>query len=126
MNPLATTENTRTREFAILRLIAGGLIAILLAIILGLFITPRAMPNWAENVLVGIASVAGLKLGDCLSALVQLASGRQVAQLGEKLAASAPADATPVPANAAAAAQQTADAAVEEADRIDGMAESRR
>lgn len=117
----ASTEFTRAREFRVLFLIAAGLIVILLAIILGLFITPRAMPNWAENVLVSIASVAGLKLGDCLNALVQLASGRQVAQLGEKLAASSPLTA-PAPPDAAAAAQQTAEAAQSEADRIERRA----
>lgn len=73
-----------------LMIIAGGLIAILLGIVLGLFLTSRpgmAVPNWAENVLVGIASVTGLRLGDCLSSLVQLASGRQIQQLGTQLAA---------------------------------------
>lgn len=87
-----TAYLTRRLEFTVLMIIAGGLITILIGIITGLFLTPRALPNWAENVLVSIASVAGLKLGDCVSALVQLASGRQVAQLGERLADSKPAE----------------------------------
>lgn len=80
----------RRHEFIVLLVIALGLIAIILAIVAGLFLTTRALPNWAENVLIGIASVCGLRLGDCLSALVQLASGRQVARLGEQLAAAGP------------------------------------
>ena len=117
MSAIGYTESTRAREFRVLFLIAGGLIVILLAIILGLFLTPRAMPNWAENVLVSIASISGLKLGDCLSTLAQLASGRQVAQLGEKLAASAPAEIA-APADAKQAADQVAGAAEDEADKI--------
>jgi hypothetical protein len=81
----------RRHEFIVLLVISLGLILILLAVIGGLFLTDKAIPNWAENVLIGISSVCGLRLGDCLSALVQLASGRQVARLGEQLAAAAPA-----------------------------------
>jgi hypothetical protein len=81
----------RRNEFIVLLVISLGLIVIILAIVGGLFLTPRALPNWAENVLVGIASVCGLRLGDCLNALIQLASGRQVARLGEHLASVAPA-----------------------------------
>lgn len=79
----------------VLLVISGGLIVILLAIIGGLFLTPRALPNWAENVFVSIATACALKLGDCLSTLVALASGRQVGELGTKLAGSVPAE--PVP-----------------------------
>lgn len=75
---------------AVLLVIAGGLIAILMAIIVGLFLTPRALPNWAENVFVSIATASALKLGDALSTLVALSTGRQVAQLGTQLAQTAP------------------------------------
>ncbi len=122
MSALAFNERTRAREFNVLLTVVVGLIAILMTIILGLFLTPRALPNWAENVLVSIASVAGLKLGDCLSALVQLASGRQVAQLGEKLANSAPAE-LPAPETAQQAAAQVAGAAEDEAARIKGASD---
>lgn len=74
----------------VLLVISGGLITVLLSIILGLFLTPRALPNWAENVLVSIATASALKLGDCLSTLVALASGRQVGELGTQLAQTAP------------------------------------
>lgn len=89
---MQTTTVDRRQEFIVLLVIAGGLITILIAIIAGLFLTPRALPNWAENVLVGIASVTGLRLGDCLSSLVQLATGRQVERLGNQLANSPPAE----------------------------------
>lgn len=87
----ATTE--REGERKVLRLIASGLILILLGIVAGIFFSTREPPlsNWAENVLVAIATASVLKLGDCLSALVALATGRQVARLGEQLGASAPA-----------------------------------
>jgi hypothetical protein len=75
---------------AVLVTISAGLIAILLAIIIGLFLTPRALPNWAENVFVSIATACALKLGDCLSTLVALATGRQVGEMGTKLALAAP------------------------------------
>jgi len=71
-------------------LIAGGLIIILLAIILGLFLTPRELPNWGENVLVSIGTAAALKLGDCISALVALSSSKSVERLGTQLGNSNP------------------------------------
>ena len=74
----------------VLLVISGGLITILLGIILGIYLTPRALPNWAENVLVAIGSMAGLKLGDCLSTLVALSSGRSVEKLGTQLAQTQP------------------------------------
>lgn len=74
----------------VLVVISAGLIAILFAIIIGLFLTPRALPNWAENVFVSIATASALKLGDCLSTLVALAGGRQLGAISDKLAASAP------------------------------------
>ena len=40
--------------------------------------------------LVGIGTAAALKLGDCLSTLVALSSGRSVEKLGTQLASSAP------------------------------------
>jgi hypothetical protein len=63
----------------VLLIIAGGLIAILLSIVWGLFLNTRSLPNWAENVLVSIATATALKLGDSLSTLVALASGKQLA-----------------------------------------------
>lgn len=71
--------------------ISGGLILIIGGIILGIFTTPRALPNWAENVLVSIGTAGILKLGDCLNALVQLSTGKSVERLGNQLAATAPA-----------------------------------
>ncbi len=63
----------------VLLLISGGLVGILLSIVWGLFLNSRTLPNWAENVLVGVATATALKLGDCLSTLVALASGKQLA-----------------------------------------------
>ncbi|PZU59844.1 MAG: hypothetical protein DI547_05040 [Sphingobium sp.] len=74
----------------VLLAIAMGLVAILLAIILGLFLTPRALPNWAENVFVSIATASALKLGDCVNAIVALSSGRSVERLGTQLANTSP------------------------------------
>ncbi len=64
---------------AVLLVIAGGLIGIILSIVWGLFLNSKTLPNWAENVLVAIATASALKLGDCLSTLVALASGKQLA-----------------------------------------------
>jgi hypothetical protein len=80
-----------THERGVLLVVALGLITILLAIILGLFTTPRVLPNWAENVLVSIATAAGLKLGDVLSTLVALSSGRSTERLGTLLGNAPPA-----------------------------------
>ena len=82
--------NERITDRAVLLAISTGLIAILLTIVIGIYLTPRALPNWAENVLVGIGTAAALKLGDCLSTLVALSSGRSVEKLGTQLASSAP------------------------------------
>lgn len=79
----------------VLMCISTGLILIIGGIILGIFTSPRSLPNWAENVLVSIGTAAILKLGDCLSALVQLSSGRSVERLGNQLAATAPLQADP-------------------------------
>jgi hypothetical protein len=75
----------------VLLIIAGGLIAILLSIVWGLFLNTRSLPNWAENVLVSIATATALKLGDSLSTLVALASGKQLA--ASRPLATPPADA---------------------------------
>lgn len=88
----------RLTDRAVLLVIAVGLIAILLSVVWGLFLNgqepgSKELPNWAENVLVAISTAAALKLGDCLSALVALAGGRQVQRLGEKLGESVPAGA---------------------------------
>lgn len=86
----AATSAERNADRWVLGLISGGLILILLGILLGLFLTPRALPNWAENVLVSIATASALKLGDCLATLVALANGRQVERMGNQLAAAPP------------------------------------
>ena len=112
----------RAREYIsdrmVLIVISGGLISILLCIIAGLFgwFKARAnvpLPNWAENVLVSIATACALKLGDCLSTLVALASGRQVGDISTKLANSAPADAL--------GATAIADATLNSDDRPTGL-----
>lgn len=109
---------------AVLLAISLGLIAILLAIIIGiLFHVPgkgsaAAIPNWAENVLVAIATGTLLKVGDAINALVALASGKQVGQLSTQLANSAPVDPLPT-IGATEAAHKVADAAVSKADQID-------
>jgi hypothetical protein len=109
-------------ELFVLSLIGGGLIIILLSIIAGLFLAKGAtgLPNWAENVLVSIATASALKLGDALAALVTLATGRQVENLGQQLATSTPMKLLPAPAEATDAAEQVADAAQERADQISG------
>lgn len=117
---MSITASERNADRWVLGLISGGLIAILLGILLGLFLTPRALPNWAENVLVSIATASALKLGDCLATLVALASGRQVERLGNQLAGSAPLAVEPAPAGAAEAADETAEAAVAKAEEIAG------
>lgn len=87
------TRSQSRDELIVLSLIGGGLIVILLSIVAGLFLATQntALPNWAENVLVSIATACALKLGDALAALVTLATGRQVEKLGDKLASSSPA-----------------------------------
>lgn len=83
----------RISDRAVLLVISGGLIVIILAIIIGIFTSPRALPNWAENVLVSIGTAAALKLGDCLATLIALTTGRSVERLGTQLGyAAAPAD----------------------------------
>lgn len=79
----------------VLLVISGGLIAILLSIVIGLLRAKVELPNWAENVFVSIATAAALKLGDCLSTLVALSSGRQVERLGTQLAGTVPAETLP-------------------------------
>ena len=82
----------RLSDRIVLLVISAGLIVILMTVVLGLFFTPRALPNWAENVLISIATACALKLGDCLATLVALSSGRQVERLGTHLAGAAPSD----------------------------------
>lgn len=81
----------------VLLFIASGLIVILLSIIAGIFISPRTLPNWAENVLISIGTAAVLKLGDCLNALIALSTGRSVDRMGAHLAQTAPITDTPQP-----------------------------
>lgn len=119
---MTVMSSDRRNEFVVLLVIAGGLIGILLTIIFGLFLSSRpgfVLPNWAENVLISIASVTGLRLGDCLSSLVQLATGRQVERLGNQLAAAPPVSAlVEPPPDVAEAAQEVADAAADKAGEI--------
>jgi len=113
-------------ELAVLSLIGGGLIVILLSIIAGLFLASKAtaLPNWAENVLISIATAAALKMGDVLAALVTLATGRQVENFGNQLAAATPSKVHAAPQDAQEAAEEVAGAAQDRADGIirgDGM-----
>lgn len=92
-----TTAEAHRNELIVLSMIGFGLIAILVLIICGLFgwfesKVNAPLPNWAENVLVSIATATTLKLGDVLAALVTLATGRQVESFGNKLATSTPAN----------------------------------
>lgn len=89
--------------------ISVGLIVIEMSIVWGLFLNARSLPNWAENVLVAIATAVALKLGDSLSSVVALVSGKELAR-------SMPVPATP--SNAVAAASQVAEAASDEARSI--------
>lgn len=92
----------RRDELIVLTVIAGGLITITSAIVIGLFVTSRpgfSLPNWAENVLVTIATASALKLGDCIAALIALATGRQIENFGNSLANAPPAT-PPAPATA--------------------------
>lgn len=124
---MSITASERITDRVVLLVISAGLIAILLAIIAGLFgwFKSRAnvpLPNWAENVLVSIATASALKLGDCLATLIALSSGRSVERLGTQLAASGPAT-DPPPADAAEGAQQAADAAQSKAEEISSHTE---
>ena len=100
------------------------LILTVILVIVGIFgwfqsKTAAPLPNWAENVLVSIISIFAVKIGDVLAALVTLATGRQTEKFADKLGDSQPL-AAPAPADAKAAAQDTANAAQNEADKIAG------
>lgn len=88
---------------AILFTVGFGLIAVLLALVIGIFnVEPveagqEGIPNWAENVLVAVSTGALLKIGDVISAVVALASNRQVERLGNQLGQSTPTTDTPQP-----------------------------
>lgn len=112
------TVRSHRDELVVLTLFGGGLILLIGGIIAGLFLTTvaAALPNWAENVLVAIATGALIKMGDVLSALVALSTGRQVEGMTRRLAESTPG--RPVPHDAAAAAEETADAAQDRANEI--------
>lgn len=157
MNPLSWPRDSRyARQAAacqgwdllVLAMIGFGLLTILVLIIAGLFgwfeskviinvdgIKQAApLPNWAENVLVSIATACTLKLGDVLAVLVQLATGRQVQSMANDLAGSQPMKSPPrqlPPPNGeqppteqqlneatADGAAQATDAAAEEAARL--------
>jgi len=110
---------------AVLFVAALGLMAVLLAVVIGIFnVDPvpagqQGIPNWAENVLVAMVTGALLKVGDVISAIVALSSNRQVERLGNQLGASVPTETGRVPQTAADAAQQTAEAASDKADQIE-------
>ena len=110
-----TTEAVRERitDRIVLLAISSGLIWIIMGILVGIFLSPRAPPNWAENVLVSIGTAAILKLGDCLSVLVSLSTGKTNERLSTQLAQTAPLalNAEQAPKDAQEAAQDTADAA---------------
>lgn len=95
--PASAQNVDRLTDKHVLLSIAMGLVVILLAIIIGLLLTPRALPNWAENVFVSIATASALKLGDCVNAIVALSSGRSVERLGTQLASTSPATDGPMP-----------------------------
>jgi hypothetical protein len=115
-----TPEHCQSRnELIVLGMIVIGLVAILLSIVLGLFIDNNGLPNWAENVLVSVATATALKFGDAINALIALATGRQVENLGQQLGQSVPTPLKrPVPEDAKEAAGQVADAAEAEAADI--------
>lgn len=123
------TPSAHRNELVVLSMISGGLLLVLVLIICGLFgwfesKVTAPLPNWAENVLISIATASVLKLGDCLAALVTLATGRQVETLGAQLATSTPAKGIPKepPQDVQAAADQVAGAAVDAAEEIAGEA----
>ena len=96
MNGEAVRE--RITDRIVLLAISSGLIWIIMGILIGIFTSPRALPNWAENVLVSIGTAAILKLGDCLSVLVSLSTGKTTERLSTQLAQTAPVEApTPTP-----------------------------
>jgi hypothetical protein len=88
----------RITDRMVLLAISIGLIVIILAIVAGIFLSKRALPNWAENVLISIGTAAALKLGDCLATLVALSSGKSVERLGQQLGNAMPADGAPLAA----------------------------
>lgn len=96
--PPAVVEKMTDRH--VLLSIAMGLVLIELAIIIGLLLTHRVLPNWAENVFVSIATASALKLGDCVNAIVQLSSSRSIDRMGTQLANTSPAPPTDVPTGA--------------------------
>jgi hypothetical protein len=95
----APIRSEHAGNLLVLSLIGGGLIAILLSIIAGLFLghSSHQLPNWAENVLVSIATAAALKLGDVTAALVALATGRQIEGLGKQISGYGPPVTVPGP-----------------------------
>lgn len=108
----------RRDELIVLGIISIGLVVIILAIVLGLFLDNNGLPNWAENVLVSVATAAALKLGDCIAALTNLANGRVIEHQSNQLGSSSPS--MPAPESAKEAADQVAGAAAEEAQHIKG------
>jgi ABC-type uncharacterized transport system permease subunit len=94
-------KNDWLPDRAVLFTVGAGLIAVLLALVIGIFnVKPvgagqAGIPNWAENVLVAVATGALLKIGDVISAVVTLSSNRQVERLGNQLGQSAPASDSP-------------------------------
>lgn len=118
-------------DLIVLSLIGGGMILVIILIVVGLFgwfesKTTAPLPNWAENVLVSLVSVLGLKLGDVLNALITLATGRQVETMSRQLGESAPLPRRdPPPKDAAEGAELAADAAGDVADELGEQAGER-
>lgn len=110
-------KTTHGAEMTLLGIIAVGIILILLVVVSGLFISGgKSLPNWAENVLISISTALALKIGDLVAAVIALASGRQIENFGTKLASSSPT--MPAPQDAIDAANQVAQSADQEAERI--------
>jgi len=84
----------RVTDRGVLTVIAVGLIVIIAGIVAVIYGATRpgaaSLPNWAENVLVSIATAALLTLKECLSTLVALSAGKQLTSLGTQLGATAP------------------------------------
>ena len=121
MTTQARSATEWVTDRAVLLIISIGLITIILSIVAGIFLTSRELPNWAENVLISIGTAAILKLGDCLSTLHALSSGKSNERLANKLGESAPVvDQGPAPKDAIEAAEQVATAAEDKRDEIKG------
>lgn len=94
---MSAAPSDRLSDRVVLLVISTGLILIILAIVAGIFLSNRALPRWAENVLVSIGTAAALKLGDCLATLIALSTGKSVERLSTQLGNAAPTSGDPQP-----------------------------